>query len=76
MVERSTIEKKVNFPPPEVRVGKISKKGDLRLVFNQEMLVPDFIDLPGKNKPTKGRELVEPSELNVARDLVDIKIVI
>ena len=53
----------------------MSKKGNLKLEFNQELLVPNFIDQPDNNKQIQGRELVSPSELNVARDLLDIKFI-
>jgi len=42
--EISNPTKAIKLPPPEIRVGKISKKGNIKLEFNQELLVPDFID--------------------------------
>jgi len=41
-------EEKKELPPPvSMKVGSISKNGDIEISFNQKLVVPDFIKASG-----------------------------
>ena len=43
-----TPEEKKKLPPPvSLKIGSITKNGDIEIKFNQELIVPDFIKAVG-----------------------------
>jgi hypothetical protein len=69
-------EEKEPEPPKdvEVKVGGVDRSGNIKMKFNQPLAVPGFID-QGDSSDAKARRLVALSELNVARDIMDVTFV-
>lgn len=64
---RSRVERKESVPP-KIKVGSLSREGKLSLKFNQPFIVPPFI------AERQGRQLVDYSEINVARDILQVSL--
>lgn len=57
--------------PVDIKIEKMSRDGTLSVKFNQKMRVPGFLT----KTDSKGRRLVELSEIDVARDVIDVQFV-
>jgi hypothetical protein len=66
-------KKEIEYVDPELKIDKISKDGKIKMTFNQDMIVPPFIDRD--TSAERGRQAIALSELNVARDVVDFKFI-
>jgi hypothetical protein len=58
-------------PPVEVKFEKMSRDGSIEIKFNQPLKVPSFLD----QEIERGRELISLKDLDVSRDILDIKFV-
>ena len=54
----------------EIKIGEITRDGKIKMQFNQDLLVPDF---DSKRRMLPGRNLAALEEIDVYRDLLDVK---
>jgi len=59
-------------PPVDIEISKISRDGKVDMDFNQPLIPPTF---GGTQDEATGRLLMNFDQLNVARDVVDIKFI-
>ena len=62
--------KKSDNKPVEMKISEISRDGIITIKFNQYLYEPDFLSF----SKSETRRLIAASKVDVARDIIDIKL--
>ena len=63
-------ETQVKAPDLEMKIDRITKDGKIQMSFNQDILLPPFLD-EASSQELRGRSALTLAEVDVARDVID-----